>query len=108
VGSVLLLLFGLGVVGASAPGSYEARFRALKGGGPSPRPEDLTQILREAAHGQGRAILVSGLLLLTLVPIGRVAFSLLVFVRERDWIFSVLTALVLGLLCIGVLLGRIG
>jgi hypothetical protein len=45
---------------------------------------------------------------LTLVPIAGVAFCMLVFLREHDWIFSVLTALVLGLLCAGVLLGRVG
>jgi uncharacterized membrane protein len=106
--SALLLLVGLCVIGATAPDAYVARFRALRHGATPENAERAWEVLRQALSGQGRAIVVCGLLVLTLVPIGRVAFCLLVFVRERDWLFSFLTALVLALLCLGVLLGRMG
>lgn len=106
--SMVLLVAGLCLIGVSAPGSYVARFHALKHGVRRPQPEGPFALLGDALHGHGRALLVIGLLVLTLVPIGRVAFCMLVFVRGRDWIFSVLTAVVLGLLCAGILLGRMG
>jgi uncharacterized membrane protein len=106
--SVILLVIGLCVIAATAPAGYAAEFQALRHGRAAHPPQGVAKTLREAWQGQGRAILLSGLLVLTLVPTGRVAFCLLVFLRERDWIFSTLTALVLGLLCVGVLLGRVG
>lgn len=108
VGAVALLLVGLCVTGARDPGSYVARFRALQNGRSAGEALHVTQVLHEALRGQGRALLVTGLVVLTLVPIGRVAFTVVVFVLERDWLFATLTSLVLALLCLGVLLGRMG
>lgn len=107
-GATALLLFGLCLWGARDPRSYVAHYRALRGAPPARHAMDVAQVLRDAAHGQGRALLLVGLLLLTLVPIGRVAFSVVIFVLERDWIFATLTSVVLALLCLGVLLGRVG
>ncbi len=49
-----------------------------------------------------------GLLVLTLVPLGRVGFTFVLFLKDRDLAFTVLTATVLLLLVVGVLLGRVG
>lgn len=103
-----LLVLGLCVMGATEPGSYVAAFRALQRGELSDRAIRAGQLLQDVAHGRGRALLTAGLLVLTLVPIGRVAFTVVVFVLERDWIFAFLTSLVLALLGLGVLLGHIG
>jgi uncharacterized membrane protein len=40
-----------------------------------------------------------GLLVLIATPIARVAFSVIVFLYERDWIYVMVTLIVLGLLC---------
>lgn len=103
-----LLVLGLCVTGARNAGSYVAEYRALQHGQVSGQVIRVGQLLDDAVHGHGRALLVAGLLVLTLVPIGRVAFAVVVFALERDWIFTVLTTLVLALLCLGVLLGRMG
>ena len=55
-------------------------------------------ILRGAASGDGLAIIESGMLLLVLTPILRVAFSALAFLYERDIMYVGLTLVVLGLL----------
>ena len=45
---------------------------------------------------------------LTLVPLARVVFCFVLFIRERDYIYVAFTAYVLAGLIIGVLVGRIG
>lgn len=107
-GGAALLLAGLCVMAARNPASYVAEYRALQRGALSGEAIRAGQLIHDAAHGHGRALLVAGLLVLTLVPIGRVIFTVVVFVLEHDWIFAGLTSLVLALLCLGVLLGRIG
>jgi uncharacterized membrane protein len=49
-----------------------------------------------------------GLMILTLVPLARVIFSLLFFIKTRNKPFVIFTAYVLAGLVVGVLLGRIG
>jgi uncharacterized membrane protein len=64
-------------------------------------PEDLTHvagIVRGAGRLRGPALIQLGLLLLIATPVARVGFSLLAFLRERDWIYVLLTAFVLALL----------
>jgi uncharacterized membrane protein len=103
-----LLVTGLCAMGATDPASYVAEYRALQHGQPLGHAIHVGQLLHQAVHGRGRALLVAGLLVLTLVPIGRVAFTVVVFALEHDWVFAGLTSLVLALLCVGVLLGQIG
>lgn len=62
-------------------------------------------ILRDAATGDGRAIVEAGLLLLVLTPILRVAFSALAFLYEKDYLYVLLTLIVLGLLLFSLLGG---
>ncbi len=56
--------------------------------------------------GSARSVIMLGVLLLILTPIVRVATTVLLFLRQRDWIFVacagfVLTILVLGLVGVG-------
>jgi uncharacterized membrane protein len=53
-------------------------------------------------------MLTLGLFLLAFVPLARVAFCLILFMRERDFAYIVFTAYVLTGLIVGLLLGRIG
>jgi uncharacterized membrane protein len=62
-------------------------------------------IVYRALELRGRGLIQLGLLILIATPIARVAFSLLVFLYERDWIYVAVTVIVLGLLLYS-LLGR--
>ena len=47
-------------------------------------------------------LMTAGLLLLMATPVARVATSMIVYIRQRDWTFSILTAVVLLQLCAGI------
>ncbi len=53
----------------------------------------------------GRGIIQLGLLVLISTPIARVLLSVIGFVRERDWMYVVVTAIVFGLLVYSLLGG---
>ncbi|HEY4786205.1 MAG TPA: DUF1634 domain-containing protein [Bacteroidales bacterium] len=61
-------------------------------------PQQLRQvhsILIGALSLRGRAVIQLGLLLLIATPVARVLFSLIGFVFEKDWIYMVITFIVL-------------
>ena len=55
------------------------------------------------AHGDPAAIIQLGVLLLVATPIARVAFAAISFLRERDWLYVVVSLVVLAVLLLGVL-----
>lgn len=55
-------------------------------------------IVGTASSWDGPAVVQFGLLLLIATPIARVLFSVVGFVRQRDWLYVAITAVVLGLL----------
>jgi uncharacterized membrane protein len=67
--------------------------------------------LDEVAHAlaafQPAAYLSLGLIVLIGTPFVRVAGSLVAFVRERDGRYVLVSAIVLLVMCVGVLLGRV-
>lgn len=63
-------------------------------------------IFHAASGISGRGLIQLGLLLLIATPIARVAFSVIVFLYERDWIYVMVTLIVLGLLCYSVFGGH--
>jgi len=71
-------------------------------------PHSLSTLIRGLQHGQGRAIVMAGLLLLIATPVLRVAVSVLAFVYQRDRTFVVITTVVLALLLTSFVLGRGG
>lgn len=58
----------------------------------------LGAILRGALHGSGQAIIQFGLLLLIATPVARVAFSAVAFALEHDYLYVVITLVVLAIL----------
>jgi uncharacterized membrane protein len=52
-------------------------------------------VIQAILSGRRRGIIQLGLLVLIATPILRVAFSCMMFIRQRDWIYTVLTWLVL-------------
>jgi len=64
-------------------------------------PDRLThvgEILREALELKSRAVVQLGLILLIATPVARVLFSLIGFLIEKDWIYVLITFLVLFIL----------
>jgi uncharacterized membrane protein len=78
--------------------SYDVpqNYRAFRG-----EPAELRavpQIVHQAIAFQPLGLIQFGLLLLIATPVARVLFSVLGFAMERDWMYVVITLLVLGLL----------
>lgn len=105
--AVVLLFGGLVLTAVAEPGYFVNRYHQvqvdalLKG-------ETFSGIWPRLWAGRPHAVLTLGLYVLTLVPLARVAFCLMLFVRERDRIYVALTAYVLAGLVAGVLLGSAG
>jgi uncharacterized membrane protein len=58
----------------------------------------LGQVGKDALHGDGRAIIQCGLLLLIATPVSRVLFSMIAFALEGDRVYVVLTMIVFVIL----------
>jgi len=67
----------------------------------------ITAVVAAVLSGQSAALIQLGLLALIAVPIVRVAFSLVAFALERDWLYCVVTTLVLIILLFSLLGGGI-
>ncbi len=58
----------------------------------------LSGIFAGALHGQGLAIIQLGLLILIATPIARVVLSVFAFLAERDFLYVVISGIVLAVL----------
>ena len=56
------------------------------------------EIMRGAYIGDSRGIMELGLLLLVLTPVARIVLSAIGFIVQRDWMYTVITLIVLGAL----------
>lgn len=106
--STLLLIAGMVAMALVSPRSYAARYHQLQRGAKLVGKQGWGTLLRQTLTGEPRALLTVGLMVLTMVPLGRVGFTFFFFLKQKDHIFSLLTAIVLGLLVVGVILGRVG
>jgi len=69
-----------------------------------PQPlRSVAGIVQQARHLSGRGLVQLGLLCLIATPIARVAFSIIGFMRQRDWLYVGMTAAVLALLAYSLL-----
>lgn len=66
----------------------------------------IVEVGKYAAHGDGRAIIQIGLLLLIATPVMRVVFSVIAFALEKDRLYVALTLIVLVILLLS-LFGRV-
>lgn len=71
-------------------------------------PNSLGGVIHGIAQMHGQAIITAGLLLLIATPVARVAFSIAIFVVERDRLYVAITTLVLALLLLSFFLGAAG
>ena len=58
----------------------------------------LHAIAADAAGRDARGLIQFGLLILIATPVARVAFSVIAYLSERDWLYTAITLLVLGIL----------
>jgi uncharacterized membrane protein len=66
----------------------------------------IVEVAKYALHGDGRAIIQIGLLLLIATPVMRVVFSMIAFALEKDRLYVALTLIVLVILLLS-LFGRV-
>ncbi len=106
--SVGVIAVGLGLMFAHHPGygSFTGHFSYHRLTSPSTTfPHTLTQLGSSLSKGNGRGIVVVGVLLLIATPVVRVAVSVLAFVLERDPAMTAVTLVVLGVLVLSFVLG---
>ena len=105
--AMLLLASGMLLVVLQSPAQYVQRYHQVRAGHLHERqsPAALAQAMRA---GDPHAVLTLGLFVLSLVPLGRVSFCFLLFLRERDLTYVLLTAYVLLGLALGMWLGHAG
>jgi uncharacterized membrane protein len=108
IGAIPILLVGLLSMAWQNSGYYVRRFHRLQTLGHLQNRETIALLLSSSLKGEPRPIMTLGLMVLTLVPLARVAFCFLLFVKERDGIYVAFTAYVLIGLVAGVILGRVG
>lgn len=71
--------------------------------GAAPYPHTLGEVVPALISGSPQAVIVLGLLILLATPVARVAVSIGAFALERDWMYVVITSLVLALLLASIL-----
>lgn len=108
VTATLILIGGLVTMGLQNPGYFVTHFHQVQKHGIHAERAGFSRLWTYATRGDPHAILTIGLMVLTLVPLGRVAFCFLLFAKQRDKTYVVLTAYVLTGLIVGVVLGRVG
>ena len=101
-----ILIFGLFLM-TSKPDFYVSRFHAAQAHRFAEK-ESFPELVALAVQGDPHSVMTLGLYALTLVPLARVAFSFLLFLKERDYAYIGFTAYVLTGLIVGMLLGRMG
>jgi uncharacterized membrane protein len=108
VSAIAILLLGLVRMAWQNPSYYVKRFHQLQKVGHVQNRESVAALIAATLRGEPRQTMTLGLMVLTLVPLARVAFCFLLFVKERDGIYVAFTAYVLIGLVAGVILGRVG
>jgi len=106
--ATVILFGGLVYTGLKEPGYFVQRYHLVQSGKATRPAEGGLQLVKGSLRGDAHSMLTLGLLVLTLVPLGRVVFTLFLFIRERDIVYIAATAYVLTGLIAGVMLGRIG
>ena len=98
-GGVILaaaVVFTGGVLYVSKYGHTQPQYKTFHA-----EPSDLryvSQIFEQAISLHAHGIIQLGLLLLIATPVARVAFSVVAFAAERDWLYVAITLIVLAIL----------
>jgi uncharacterized membrane protein len=105
------LLLRLNPWNASSMAALEAEIQTLRSGallppagseaGAGPHWDSFAHAWEALLTGDPNTWMSLGLLLLLAVPMARVAFAALLFIRDQDWIYTGLSLIVLALLLYG-------
>lgn len=90
------VVLGGGVLYVAKYGHQKPQYEMFRG-----EPSDLrdvSQIVGAAISLHSRGLIQLGLLILIATPVARVAFSVIAFAAERDWLYVVVTLIVLAVL----------
>ena len=107
IASMVTLIVGLVLTYTFAPDYYVDRYHAVEQGHLIGK-EKVGLFFERVREGNPHAVLTLGLFELTLVPLARVAFCFILFIKERDYTYVAFTAYVLAGLIVGVLVGSVG
>ena len=107
ISAMTVLVVGLVLTATFAPNYFVHRYHQVQLGHLLGR-ESLASIWSNVLAGKPHAVLTVGLYMLTLVPLARVLFCLVLFIRTRDMAYVGFTAYVFTALIIGLLLGHVG
>jgi uncharacterized membrane protein len=107
IASMVTLIVGLVLTYTFAPDYYVDRYHAVEHGHLIGK-ETFGLFFERVREGNPHAVLTLGLFELTLVPLARVAFCFILFIKERDYTYVAFTAYVLAGLIVGVLVGSVG
>jgi uncharacterized membrane protein len=107
IASMITLIAGLILTYTFAPDYYVDRYHAVEQGHLIGK-EKFGLFFKRVREGNPHAVLTLGLFELTLVPLARVAFCFILFIKERDYTYVAFTAYVLAGLIVGVLVGSVG
>lgn len=69
-------------------------------------PTSLFQIFQGLVLMKSYAVILTGLVILIFTPVFRVGISIITFVKEKDYLYVVLTSIVFTILVISFLLGK--
>ena len=105
---MILLVAGLILTYTFAPDYYRRALPRSAAGSSDRQGKVRHCCLSRIREGNPHAVLTIGLFVLTLVPLARVAFCFILFIKERDYTYVALTAYVLAGLIVGVLVGSVG
>ncbi len=70
-------------------------------------PTNLLLILQDAVALKPYAVMLVGLLILILTPVFRVGISIILFLKEKDYLYARITAVVFTILIVSFLLGKV-
>lgn len=67
--------------------------------------EVFNQIISGTLHGDGQSIIFLGILILFLTPALRLVLSLVSFIREKDWLYTFISLIVISIIVLSVSFG---
>ena len=105
--AMVLLVAGLILDYTYAPDYYVERYNAVMHGRLIGK-EKFGLLAEHIREGNPHTVLTLGLFVLTLVPLARVAFCFVLFIKERDYTFVIFTGYVLAGLIVGMMVGSAG
>ncbi len=106
IGSVSLMLLGMTICFVRHPGYLFSDAGLSVLAAPGLAKVTAGRVLAAAAHTDGQAIALLGLMGLMVTPVVSVFIAVVFYLRARDWTYAAISAGVLFLLLLSALLGR--